>query len=205
MKRLSIATIAATLCVALLPAGAVAKGPLEASLDGPGLDRPIRFGGWGEHALEPGGAPLMEFAEAAGFFPAAFGQSSDSMLETKPKGELGPRYTATYDLGRGPDGDKDFVVQDVYPYAKPNPVTYVAPGQRFYGGMETRGGWFVALSPTAPPLDDVLVAAGLPKTPPVGTDGPRLPSTIVSVVAALALGTVAALLVRRRQPTAATQ
>jgi hypothetical protein len=200
-KPLVLTLIASVACVALLAPGALAKGPVEASLAGPGLEQPIRFGGWEDDMLEERGAPLMTFAEATGFFPAAFGQSPDPMLDSPPKGELGPRYTATYDLGGRPGWEENILVQDVYPYARPNPVTYMRAGQRFYGGMRTEGGWFVGVSPSAPPLLDQLVAAGLPRTPPRAGEGSPFPWAIVgplTAVAVLALGTLAIVVVRRR-------
>jgi hypothetical protein len=195
MKRVSFLAVVVTL--ALAPA-ALAKGPVEASLAGPGLGTPLGFGGWDGSAADEARAPLMRFVEAAGFFPGAFAMTPDPMLDARPRGELGPRYVATYDLGSGPDGGENIVVQDVYPYAKPAPVTYMAPGQPFYGGRESRGGWFVA-----PALRDVLVAAGLPPTPPVD-DGSRFPWPLVAALAGLtaALGICALAVGRLRQRSA---
>ena len=200
MRRLSLVLLAAALAFVLVPSTAPAKGPIEASIEGPGLASPLRFGGWDAKAPLANGAPLMEFAEAAGFFPAVFPRQPDPMLDRQPKGDLGPRYVVDYRVP-GPDGEEWSIVQDLYPYAKPNAVTYMAPGQPVYQ-TETRGGWFVAASPAALPLLFQLTEAGLPRNPPTGGEGTPFPWTIVgalaSVVAAVALGTLAIVVVRRR-------
>ena len=86
----------------------------------------------------------------------------------------------------GPNGIST-VVQDVYPYAK-TPVTYMSPGQRFWGGNHTHGGWFVA----GPGLKATLVAAGLPESPPPAASGGSFPwawlaAGVLAVVVLLAL------------------
>lgn len=203
MRPLLLCVPVLALALALAPP-ALAKGPLEASLEGPGLEAPLQFGGWTDPGAteDPGRAPLGRLAEAAGFFPASFGQSTvGPILAKRPKGDLGPRYTLTYGLG-GPEGDEERIVQDVYPYARPHPVTYMAPGQPFYETMRTRGGWFVATSPNAPPLDYILRDAGLPRHPPAEFNPATVPWTLVewsALGASLLLGAlVGVLLVRRR-------
>lgn len=215
------ASLGAVLFAALLPPAGVAKGPIEATLEGPGLDAPIVFKGWSEdgtstkgpyagsnedRASAKGPFPLGPLVDTASFFPAALG-SYDAAPVERPKGDLGPRYTVTYDLG-GSEGAESLVVQDVYPYANPNAVTYMAPGQPFYGSMETVGGWFLAPSAPARPLKDVFVEAGLPRSPPTGSDGSSFPWTVAGAVvttgALLAFGAVAVLVGRRRPRPATT-
>jgi hypothetical protein len=202
-KRVA-AALGAVLVAALVSPHAAAKGPLEATIEGPGLESAIVFGGWSEPgATEEGRFPLMPLVETSNFFPAAFG-SYNATPVPRPKGDLGPRYTVTYDLG-GPEGDSSLVVQHVYPYVEPNAVTYMAPGQPFYDSLETFGGWFAAPGPPARPLEDVLVEAGLPREPPTGSEGRPIPWTILGslagVAGVLALGTLAIVVVRRRPPT----
>jgi len=139
----------------------------------------------------------MQIAVEAGFFPAVFVQSPDPMLDPQPAGSLGPKYTLTYVMP-GPNNDESRHLQDVYPYARPSPVTYVEPGQRFWTNERTRGGWFVATTT----LKGQLVAAGLPKDAPV-TDAAsefpwRVAGPIMVLVVVGALGGLAALLMRRR-------
>lgn len=149
MKRLLFLLAIAALA---LPAAAIAKGPSEATIKGPGLGKTITIVG-----AEEEGSPLMSFAEQAGFFPAAFDQQPDPMLSGKPKGDLGPKYRIEYKVPGG-DNDAFQISQDLYPYASPSAVTYMPPGQRIFDST-TQGGWF-----ESPLLKDILVAAGLPKT-----------------------------------------
>jgi hypothetical protein len=207
MTKRVAAALAAVLLAAMVSPHAAAKGPLKATIEGPGLDAPIVFGGWSESgATEEGRFPLMPLVESSNFFPAAFGSYSATPVE-RPKGDLGPRYTVTYDLG-GPEGDPSLIVQDLYPYAEPHAVTYMAPEQPFYGSQETLGGWFVASSAPARPLKDVLVDAGLPPSPPTGRDGSPFPWTVAGAIAAmgalLAFGAAAVVLIRRRPRPATT-
>ena len=148
MKRLLFLFAIAALA---LPAAAIAKGPSEASITGPGLGKAITIVG-----AEVEGSPLMSFAEQAGFVPAAFGQQPDPMLSAQPK-NLGPKYRIEYKVPGG-ENDTFQISQDLYPYASPSAVTYMPPGQRIFDST-TVGGWF-----ESPLLKDTLVAAGLPKT-----------------------------------------
>jgi hypothetical protein len=179
----------------VLPAAASAKGPSGASINGPGSGGGLTISGDGES----GGTPLGDLTEQAGFFPAAYGQQPDPMLSTRPKGDLGPKYTISYDV---PDGEGRVfkIQQDVYPYASP-PATYMEPGQEIFG-METRGGWFQA----DPQLKDTLVTAGLPATAPSGSiDGSSsFPTGLAGVLlAALLLAVAATVVLRRRARPAA--
>ena len=146
--------LGAALVVALaLPALAVAKGPVSASISGPGLDRSLAIRGDGE---APGNA-LATLATASGFFAQMLGQSPDPTLASRPSGTLGPRYKAVY-LVPGPNDIRSRVIQYIYPYAKPVALTYLRPGQRFWEGRKAHGGWYRA--PAS--LKRVLVRAGLP-------------------------------------------
>jgi hypothetical protein len=157
MKRtLLVLTIAAL----ALPATSLAKGPAEASIKGPGLGKALEIAG-----PEQEGSSMMNFAEAAGFFPGAFGQQPSPLLPSRPKGDLGPKYAIEYTVP-GPNNDTFRIEQDLWPYAQPYAVTYMAPGQDIFD-MQTKGGWFTDSS-----LKDILVAAGLPKTAPAATSSP---------------------------------
>ena len=192
MKRLVLVPFLIALFAVLVPTAALAKGASDAEIVGPGLDGPISLAGEDRR----GGETLMRLAESAGFFPAVFVRSPDPMLDDRPAGDLGPKYTITYVMP-GPNNQVDQLVQDVYPYATPDPVTYVEPGQPFFGTEQTRGGWFVATSL----LKNQLVAAGLPQNPPTAVDDDGFPWTLtgglVALAAALAAGLIGAYVVRR--------
>jgi hypothetical protein len=177
---------------------ALAKGASEASITGPGLGDPITLAGEGQ----PGGEALLAIAEQAGFFPAVFSQTPDPMLDERPAGSLGPKYEVEYTMP-GPNNELDTLVQDLYPYARPSPVSYVDPGQPFWTTETTRGGWFVASST----LKDLLVEAGLPKAAPTSDPAPSdTPWTVIGPVLVLlsvaALGGLALVLARRRPQAA---
>jgi len=148
--------VAATLVALVVPALAVAKGPASASISGPGLERALAIEGDGE-----GPGALGSLATASGFFAQMYVQTPDPTVARRPATRLGPRYVVVY-LVPGPNDIQSHVVQYVYPYAKPTPVTYMKPGQRFWGARQAHGGWYRA----GPALKRVLVRAGLPATAP---------------------------------------
>ena len=200
MTRTALTALTALLVLAVVPSLALAKGPSEATITGPGLDSTITVGPGEPGAEMAPGAPVMELAEAAGFFPAIFGQEPSPMAR-KPTGELGPRYRIEY-VVPGPSTEADRIVQDVYPYAK-RPVTYMRPGQPLFETEETRGGWFVGSAE----LTRVLREAGVPESPPVVGGDASFPWRIIALLAALGALAVAMLgvrLRRRSQPATAS-
>lgn len=184
MKRLILTLALASL---VLPASALAKGPSAASMDGPGGGS-ITFSG------DEGSGPLGDLTQQSGWFAAAFGREPSPLLGARPKGDLGPKYTVTYTVPGG-NGDTFTIRQDIYPYAKNGPVTYMAAGQRIFD-METRGGWFQG----GRDLKRTLVDAGLPATAPAASDDASFPTLeVVGLLgAALVLLAATALVLRRR-------
>ena len=196
--RTRILIVAAAALV--LPGAALAKGPVEATIAGPGLNGAIVVPGNGE---DGGVSPLGRVVENGGFFPLAFGQQPDPTTKQRPKGDLGPSYTVTF-VVPGPTGE-DNLVAELYPYADP-PVVHMAPGQPFFDGQRTRGGWILA----ADGLKPALVALGLPETAPVADDGGGfawgLDAWLVALLVATAVGLLAAtaiLISRRPRPARA--
>ena len=53
------------------------------------------------------------------------------MLSSRPKGDLGPKYTIAYTVPGG-EGETFQIKQNAYPYAKPHPVTFMEPGQKIF-------------------------------------------------------------------------
>jgi hypothetical protein len=197
MTRLAVLAAAAALAAAFTATSALAKGASEATITGPGLGDGITLAGEGQL----GGERLMQIAESAGFFPALFVTTPNPMRTARPAGELGPRYTIAYQLP-GPNGHLDEVRQDLYPYAKPDPVTYVKSGVPYWATEKTVGGWYVASST----LKEQLVELGLPRLPPTDDGASNVPwpmlGAVVLIVVALLAGV--ALFVVRTRPRPAT-
>jgi hypothetical protein len=173
---LSIAALA-------LPAAALGKGPTAASIDGPGSGGGITFTG----CCTPE-SPTMTLAEQAGFFPAVFAEVPDPMLDARPKGDLGPKYTITYTVP-GPNNETWKIQQDAYPYASLGPVTYMEPGQEVFeiaGG--TRGGWFQADAR----LKETLVSAGRPARSPASSEASTGATNLLVLLIAILLVAAAA-------------
>jgi len=199
--RATVLVGACGLAALVLAASAPAKGPSQATINGPGLK------GGGIHLSSGGGdpssgTPLGDLAEFGGYFPATFGQEPDPMLLKQPKGPLGPGYTVEYKVP-GPNGGTATIHQDLYPYAKGGPLTYMSPGQSFFGGQKTHGGWFLAPSS----LRTSLVASGLPASVPSGDSGSgwALPWGATTLVAGLLLllALITAAMRRRPRPAGA--
>jgi hypothetical protein len=142
---------------AVLPATALGKEIKSVTITGPGLDQQITLAGGGR--LDAG-TPIGDFAMQSGFFPELFDTSPDPTLAERPDGPLGPKFQATYLFPNPETGEIGRVVQDVYPYAKPYPVTYVPAGREIWKGERAHGGWYLAQVD----LKAVLVKAGLPRT-----------------------------------------
>jgi hypothetical protein len=188
------ALLTLTIAALVLPAAAVGKGPSAASVDGPGSGGGLTFGSDGR---PPDSGALGALAEQSGLYPAVFAQEPDPMLSTRPKGDLGPKYTITWTVP-GPNNEIWKLRQDVYPYATPAPVTYMEPGQTVYD-QKTRGGWFQADAA----LKQTLVDAGLPSTPSAGSSGSSdFPTALLSLLTAfLLVAMTTALIIRRRTRT----
>jgi len=176
MKRLLITALVAL----ALPAGAFAKGPSAASIAGPGLTT-IRISG-----AEGSATPFWRLTEAAGFFEAVYGPSR--LPQTRPRADLGPRYEITWTVP-----ETTTLHQDVYPYAKPYPMTYMPPRGKVYGAR-VKGGWYVG----GARLKKALVGVGVPAQPPVAFLASHKPARPTSgsdlstgAVAAIAAGGVA--------------
>ena len=149
--------VAAALLALVLPALAAAKGPVSASISGPGLQSPLTLSGDGEGP----GTALGTLAMSSGFFAQMFGQTPDPTFTTQPKRALGPRYKVVYVVPGGSD-IQSRVVQWIYPYAKPVALTHMKANQLFWQTERTHGGWYRA----TPALKQMLARAGLSRTAP---------------------------------------
>lgn len=153
--RTGIALLVAALAMSLVLAGAAnAKGPIAATITGPGLEKPLKLSYRGVASRTVMGQLTMH----GKFFDQAFTGITGGGLPAKrpPAGSLGPRYLVVYTVP-GPGGNS-FLRQRLYPFTKVGAVTFMAKGQRFWGTRHTRGGW----SRGSKELTEALVAAGLP-------------------------------------------
>jgi hypothetical protein len=153
MKTLLVVLVAAL--ALLLPTGAAAKGPSAAQITGPGLASPLQITGLGEGDSS---TSLGLLVAEGGFFPEAFGQSPSPLLRAQPP-DLGLRYLVTYTV---PGPVLSTLQQDLYPFASGAPVTYMRPGQPFWGDQHTVGGWYRGTER----LKTMLVEAGVPQSTP---------------------------------------
>ena len=196
--RIRLIALAAAAAALVLPTTASAKGPSAASITGPGLSSPLVIKG--DEGGDYGSLGVM--VEQTGFFPQAFGQSPDPTLRAAPK-RLGSRFSVVYTVPNG-SPDSDTLRQDLYPYAIGGPVSYMAPGQKFWGGQQvTHGGWFRASAYGYGNLRAALVKAGLPKRDPALAHRHAADRTGMTVAvgtgAGLVLAAAALMLLRRRQ------
>jgi len=149
--------VGAALLALLLPGLAAAKGPVSASISGPGLASPLKVSGDGEGPE----TALGTLAMSSGFFAQMFGQTPDPTFTTRPKRALGPRYKVVYTVP-GPTAEPSHVVQWIYPYAKPTALTHMRANLPFWETERTHGGWYRATAE----LKRMLVRAGLSRTAP---------------------------------------
>jgi hypothetical protein len=156
-----LALVALVGALLAIPNGALAKGATSATIQGPGLSRPITVRGEGEPGTD---GQLAELSSRAGLFAAMFGSGADQgeLLDGRPAGNLGPRYTVRYTVPVD-DNASVQVVQDLYPYALGGAVTWTSPGQPLWSDQKVVGGWFRAPATLQP----MLVSLGLPR-PPAG-------------------------------------
>ncbi|MFN2593544.1 MAG: hypothetical protein ABR579_01490 [Actinomycetota bacterium] len=169
MKKASLLALAALATGLLMPSVAYAKGAQEITITGPQME-PITLHGEGHTGT---------FGTTSGFWAEAFQTYPDPTTKNTTATELGPRYEAAY-LMVAPQVRKSTVVQDIYPYAKPYPQTYIAPNQFVMGGR-TKGGWYTA----GPDLVRFLKSHGLPSSATLGgMNDSSSPSPLMGVTGA---------------------
>lgn len=198
---------------------ALAKGPSQARISGPGLAHAIVVSGNGE----PGQPGMLDtLAVQTDLFTVMFGANATVPAQTPPqlrtpprKASLGPRYTISYTVpGVTPQPGQRFgrVRQDLYPHAAGGPVIYTPPGQHGFGGPIQVTGWLQASSH----LPRTLARLGVPSR--LGTraapqsrsaihpaaahqaGSPALAWLIASAIATAAAALAGAVLLRRRRP-----
>ena len=187
MKRFTLFIVAALALLA--PTGAAAKGPSAATITGPGLSSPVSITGVGEGDAS---TDLGLLVTDGGWFRQVFGArgSPGVHLQSAPRG-LGARYVVTYTVPGGSTTSK--LEQSLYPYAAGGPVTYMRPGQVFWDTHKTTGGWNRGTAQ----LKQMLLSAGLPKSPPPASE--RTHGRTIGVAAGAGIALAAAVLALRRR------
>jgi hypothetical protein len=172
LRRLIVVTaLAAGMSVAAaisLATPALAKGPSQASIAGPGLAHAIVVSGNGEPGEQ---GTLAVLGAQTGLFIALFGpdtgvpnQTSAPLRTPPPKASLGPRYTVIYTVpGVTPQPGEQFgqIRQDLYPDAVGGPLIYTPPNQNGFGQPLQVSGWLR----TSPQLTRTLAQLGVPLRP----------------------------------------
>ena len=226
LRRLIVLTaLAAGMSIATaitLATPALAKGPSQARITGPGLARAIVVSGDGE----PGQlGRLATLAGQTSLFTVLFGAGGSvpepARLRTPPpKATLGPRYAIIYTVpGVTPQPGEQFgrIRQDLYPQAAGGPVIYTPPGQHGFGQPLRATGWLrgsAQLTRTlaqlgVPPRSGTQPArqTHLPAAPhPAAAHqaGSRTPGWLIALAAAIAAAALAGTMLRlrhRKPPT----
>jgi hypothetical protein len=228
LRRLIVVTaLAAGMSIAAvmtLATPALAKGPTQARITGPGLARAIVVSGAGEPGQQ---GTLAVLAGQTGLFTVLFGADASVPSQTPvqlrsqpPKASLGPRYTVIYTVpGATPQPGEQFgrIRQDLYPGAAGGPAVYTPPGQDGFGQPLQVTGWLRASSQ----LTRTLAQLGVPSRsstraapqsrPPaahpaaVRQAGSPALAWLIASAAAIAAAALAGtgLLLRHRKPAAA--
>jgi len=154
LRRLTIvAALAAGMCITAvmtLATPALAKGPTQARITGPGLaGHGIVVSGNGE----PGQlSRLARLATQTSLFTVLFGPGGNIPVPPRPRtapsaASVGPQYTVVYTVPRvTPRGYMKFgrIRQDLYPLAAGGPLIYIPPGQIGFGQPIRITGWIRA-------------------------------------------------------------
>lgn len=189
-----------------LAAPALAKGPSQASITGPGLARPVVVSGNGETQ-----GRLGNLAMETGLFTAMFGTNvvvayeTPQQLRTPPRpAALGPRYTIVYTVPgvTPPPPGHQFgqIRQYLYPLAPGGAATYTPPDQNGFGGAPLQvTGWLRATSRLDRTLHQLGIRPRAQAAPQPGSGTPAWLIVLAAVLAAAALAG-AALWARRRGP-----
>jgi hypothetical protein len=168
-RLIAVTALAAGMSVAAavtLATPALAKGPSQARITGPGLVRAVVVSGNGEPGEQ---GRLANLAEQTGLFTVMFDTGvsgpAPARLHTAPPGaSLGPRYTVVYTVPGvtpRPGQQSGRVRQDLYPRAAGGPVIYTPPGQQGFGQPLLVTGWLRGSSR----LTHALARLGVPPRP----------------------------------------
>ena len=224
-RLIAVIALAAGMSIAAaltLATPALAKGPSQARITGPGLAHAIVVSGNGEPGML---SKLATLAGQTSLFTVMFGAGGSVPAPVRlrtalPRASFGPRYTVIYTVpGVTPQPGEQFgrIRQDLYPLAAGGPVIYTPPGQPGFGQQLQVTGWLRASSQ----LTRTLARLGVPLRPgthtarqthlPPGTHpaaaqqaGSRTLAWLTASAAAIAAAAAGtALWLRHRQPRGA--
>jgi hypothetical protein len=177
-RLITVTAVAAGMSIAVvisLATPALAKGPSQASITGPGLARAIVVSDGGEPGQQ---GTLAVLAGQTGLFTAMFGpdvglpvQAPARLRTPPPKASLGPQYTVIYTVPGvtpRPGEQSGRIRQDLYPGAPGGPVVYTPPGQAGFGQPLQVTGWLRAGPGLARTLGQLGIRPqpGTPQAPP---------------------------------------
>lgn len=192
-------TVAAVVATA---APALAKGPSQARITGPGLAHPVVLSGGGEPGQQ---GRLAVLAGQTGLFTVLFGPGGSvpepaRLAAAPPRAALGPRYTVVYlvpGVTPPPGGKTGQIRQEIYPRTPRGPLIYTPPGQHGFGQAAQLAGWtrggrgltrmLARLSTPGPGAH--AVSAATPAPSPAA--GMGLPGWLAVAAAGLALAALA--------------
>lgn len=184
-RLLVLATVGLTVIGWASPA--LAKGATEATITGPGLEKPVVL----DFSGPSGGHWLSKLADGSGLYVAIFGGPADGLLDDPPTDDLGPKYEIAYRIP-GSNAPDEVVRQDLYPLASVGPLTYTAPGQVVYDAP-SRGGWYRGRAAFAELLDGLGIPVSPVQAPPAaqpaapaGVQAPAAPAAPAAVDASVA-------------------
>ena len=227
LRRLIVVTALAAgtgvAAVLWLAAPALAKGPSQASITGPGLVRAVIVAGNGEPGEQ---GTLAVLAGQTGLVNALFGadisvaqQAPVPLRSPPPKASLGVRYTVIYIVpGVTPQPGEQFgrIRQDLYPSAAGGPVIYTPPGQDGFGQPLQVTGWLrgshqltralaqlgVRIRPGTPAASPTRPLAAHPAAAHHATS--TTPAWIIAAAAGIAVAALAGIALRRHDRKPAT-
>ncbi len=164
MRRLAgVAVAVGALLVALVGSPAWAKEPGAATLSGPGLSSPIGFSFGGDGGPGTGSGSAAGSGTSGEFFRLVelSGYWSQGKTDERPDAVLGARYDLSVEWGTASDpmGTGTLVM---YPFAQPQPVTFVPDQALSPATVGPTTGWYLA----SPALLSFLQQFGMPVTAP---------------------------------------
>lgn len=173
MRRITQLIVLVAVVAVALPAAA--KGAIEATITGPGIDQPIVLDGRADIRLQDGN--LQSLMAAVSFWDLTYTYADSphrpaGITMTPPTARLGPEFVATI-AHHGPGGTA-YVDVFLYPEAEGGPLAHVKPDVEIEAmGETTSGGWLAVKADLSLLLEKygVDMALAMSETSPVEPPG----------------------------------